>query len=376
MVNCGGVVNGRDVANGGGVVTSGMGVAVRVVTRKKSGSDVALVGLTVDERFTSVITTVVSMGLGRVIESSKNGGIGVSSGMGVVVTRKSGSDVALIGLTADEGFTSVITTVVSMGLGSVIESSVIGVSSGVGVGVGERSRVCVGDKGGVVKAMVASSGKDVSGNSVSMTTVDSSGISRKGGVVVTEGRERDRVPAGVMATDGVSVSNDVMLVAIGGTMLSEREKGSKSADVIMGIRASTTSGVVMGSSITDNERGVATGEEGRGIEAGRGVAGGEDGRGIAKEEERRGVTDKGDSTKEEDTGWSCVSTLLLLGNKKSLVANSVAVGVANTKGSVCEVLKKLSVIDGVTGDCICNVLTKKNSSVSDGVTVVVSSSNG
>ena len=77
-------------------------------------------------------------------------------------------------------------------MGRVVESMksvCIGVSSGVEVGVAEGDRIrelsivcCVGDKSGIVKATLVS-GKDVGNNSVS---VDSSGISKGGGVVVAE----------------------------------------------------------------------------------------------------------------------------------------------------------------------------------------------
>ena len=80
-------------------------------------------------------------------------------------------------------------------MGRVVESMKsggIGVSSGVEVGVGEGDRIrelsivcCVGDKSGVVKATVVS-GENVGNNSVS---VDSSDISKGGGVVVSEGED-------------------------------------------------------------------------------------------------------------------------------------------------------------------------------------------
>ena len=283
----------------------------------------------------------------------------VTSSMGVADRKKSGCDVTLVGPTADERskFNGDVAIVVPIGMGRVVESMKSGVSFGVEVGVGEGDLVrelsivcCVGDKSGVVKATVVVSGEDVS--SVSMTTVDSSVISKGGGEEVNW----DMDIRGVMTADGVSMSGDVMLVATAeGAMLSGREEASKSADVSVGMTASE---VVVGSSITsDEERGVASGEEGV---AGRGVTSGEEGMGIAKGEEGCSVIDTGASVNEV-AGWSnsCVS-ILLLGNKKSLVATGVAVGAATSKNSVCEVL----VIDSSN----CKVLTKR--SVADCVGMV------
>ena len=350
-------LGGRNVADSVGVVTSNMGVADIEIMRKKSGCDVTLVGPTADERskFNGDVAIVVPIGMGRVVESMKSG-----------------------------------------------------VSFGVEVGVGEGDRTrklsivcCVGDKSGVVKATVVVSGEDVS--SVSMTTVDSSIISKGGGVEVNW----DMDIRGVMTADGVSMSSDVMLVAtVEGAMSSGREDpGSKSADVSIGMTASE---VVVGSSITsDEERGVASGEEGM---AGRGVTSGEEGMGIAKGGEGCSVIDTGASVNEV-AGWSnsCVS-ILLLGNKKSSVASGmaegvatgvavgvatgvavgvatgvavgvatgvavgvatgVAVGASTSKNSVCEVLKKPSVNDGVEviDSSNCKVLMKR--SVADCVGVV------
>ena len=230
----------------------------------------------------------------------------------------------------------------------------------------------------MVKAMLVASGEDVSNNSVFMTTVDSSGISKGESVVVAEGMED---PGNVMTADRFSMSDVVILIGrVGREMLSDAEEGPKSADVGMGMRISTTSELMMGSSITnDDERGMVFETEGVAcVEAGRGVTSGEEKRGVAKEE--GGNVTSTDASVNEVAGWSnsCVS-ILLLGNKKSSIATGVAVGVTTSKDSVCEVLKKSSVIDGVevTDDCICDVLTmKKKSSVSDGVAVAVSSSNG
>ena len=182
-----------------------------------------------------------------------------------------------------------------------------------------------------------------------------------------------------MTADGVSGSDDVMLVAtVEGAILSGGEEGSKSADVSVGARISRTSEVMIGNSITSaEERGVASGEEGATcVEAGRGATGGEEGMGIAKGEEGGNVAG---TDVNEVAGWSNNVSTLLLGNKKSSVATGVGVGVATSKDSDCEVLKKSPVIDGVevTDGCICDVLTmKKKPSVSDGVAVAVSSSNG
>ena len=94
-INCVGVVSGRAVSDNGGVVTCGMGVADREVTRKTLGCDVALVGPTADdkpkctdERLRSterngVIAAVVPTGMGKVVKSMKSGGADVSSGVEV-----------------------------------------------------------------------------------------------------------------------------------------------------------------------------------------------------------------------------------------------------------------------------------------------------
>ena len=181
-----------------------------------------------------------------------------------------------------------------------------------------------------------------------------------------------------MTADGVSGSDDVMLAAtVEGVMLSGGEEGSKSADVSVGARISRASEVVIGSSITsDEERGVASGEEGvTCVEAGRGAASGEEGMGVAKGEEGGNVTE---TDVNEVAGWSNNVSTLLLGKKKSSVATGVAVGVATSKDSDCEVLKKSSVIGGVEvrDGCICDVLTMKKKPSVSGVAVAVSSSNG
>lgn len=325
-----GVADSRGVANGGGVAdTDGI--------RKKSGCDV---NTTADERSKFIdgnsgsSPTVVSRTLG--VEDSKSSGIDVSSGIEVVV----GSGMVAASCDGEIGDSVRALVVASCDGGKFDSVKALLVAS------------CEGGKFDSVRALV------VACSDSSITTVDSSGSSRKKEVVVPGDAI---VTRGVAAADGVTAFGVVKETGRGGVAaLSDRDtdEGSKSAKVSMGTSMLKMSEVITG----DKERGVAPGDEERGVSSG------DEGRGVAREGD--GITD--DAVKEVavESSNSCVSVLLI--KKKSSVANGVAMGVSTSNDCVCEVSKKFSIIAGVelvVSSCIREVLIRKESSVSNGVVV-------